>query len=85
MGAVGHEVKASHQEDEVEQEDPVLLKRNPAFGEESTCEVAAGLADGGSVSERSGLRQAETENDDQDGRASSEPVQRPPAVRSSIH
>ena len=85
LGAVGHEIETSHQKDKVEQENPVLLKRNAAFGEESACKVTAGVADGDSVSECSGLRQTETEDDDQDGRTGSEPVQRAPAVRSSIH
>ena len=82
---MGHEVEASHQENEVEQEDPVLFERNPTFGKEGTCEVAAGLADGGSVVESRSLREAEAEDDDQDGRTGSEPVQRAPAVRSSIY
>ncbi len=62
----------------------MLFERNPAFGEESTSEVAAGFTHGGSVSECSGLGEAETEDDNQDGRAGSKPVQRAPAVRSGI-
>ena len=61
------------------------FERNPTFGKEGTCKVAAGLADGGSVVESRSLREAEAEDDDQYGRTGSEPVQRAPAVRSSIY
>lgn len=80
-----HEVEAGHEQDEIDQQQPVALKRDLALLEEGGGDTAADLsADGLALTERLGLGETQTEGDDEDGRASSEPVEGSPAVRGGV-
>jgi len=68
-----HEVEAGHQEDEVDQQEPVALESHFAFREEGRGDILAGFADGFALAEDFGFREAETESDDEDWRAGAEP------------
>ena len=62
----------------------MVFEGDLAFGYEGAGYVAALLANGDTVAERLGLRQAEAEEDDQDRGPGAEPEKRPPAVRGGV-
>lgn len=81
---MGHEVESSHQEDEVNQQEPVPLQRNLALGDESACQTALLCSECLSGPESMGLGQAQPESNDQNWWARAKPVQRPPTVRGGV-
>lgn len=84
LGAVGHEVEACHEEDEVDEEEPVSFQRYASFGEEGAGDASVRFPHSLPFSEGSCLWQAESENDDQHWWAGAEPVERTPAMGCSI-
>jgi hypothetical protein len=74
LASVRHEVEAGHEADEVDQEKPVLLQSDLALSDECACNAwTSSRALGLTLAERLGLGQAQTEEDDEDRRAGSEP------------
>ena len=67
------QVEACHEEDHVAKKKPVLAKSDFAFSQKGTCDVALGVSEGLAVPIGLCLRQAETEDDDQNGWAGAEP------------
>lgn len=91
LAAVAHEVEAGHEQDEVEQQQPVALDGDFAFSEEDAADrlfvaaVAAGLdAHAHALAVGLGLGHHEAEGDEEDGRAGAEPVQRAPSVGGGV-
>ena len=62
----------------------MFLERDAAFREEGTCNATVGFADSVSFSVGCCLREAETEDDDEDWWTCPKPVEGPPAVGCSI-
>jgi hypothetical protein len=58
-----HEVEPGHQQHHVDQDHPVLLQRDLAFGDEGVGDIAARFADSFALKECLGLRKTETEDD----------------------
>ena len=81
---MGHEVEAGHEEDKIAQHLPVVPKRYSSFRDECLADVAASGAYTLSLDEALGLRQAETEGNEEDRRASAEPEERAPTVLGSV-
>ena len=71
---------AYHQQHKIDQEQPVSLHRNLALREERAGQVAVLLPHEISLTVAASLRKAKSEEDNQDWRASSEPVQRAPTM-----
>ena len=84
LTAMRHEVEAGHEQDEVDEEQPVPLQGDFALGEESVGDVPVGLPHRCAITVRFGFWKAKSEDDDQDGWAGAEPVQWSPAVRGGI-
>ena len=85
LRAVGHEVEAGHEEDEVDEEDVVFLEGNTAFGEEGAGDATVGFAHGFSLPVGGCFGQAEPEDDDEDGWAGAEPEEGAPAVGGGVY
>ena len=84
LATVRHEVETSHEKDHVAEEEPVLAEGDFAFGQECACDVTLGSSESLPVTVGLCFWQAQTENDDQDWRACSEPEQWTPAVGSGV-
>ena len=80
-----HEVEPSHQEHKVNQEQPVLLESDLAFGDECAGYASIRMSNGISLTVGLGLWQAETERNNQNWWASSEPEKRSPAMRCGVN
>ena len=63
----------------------MLSERDGAFRQKRAGYAAVGFPHSGSIAIGCGFRQAETEDDDQDGRAGAKPVQWPPAVGCGVY
>ena len=63
LGAVGHEIEAGHEEDEVDEEEPVFFEGDAAFGEEGAGYVAVCFAHCISLAVGCCFWKAETEED----------------------
>ena len=74
LTTMGHEVEAGHQQNEVDENEPMLFQGNLALCDESTRDIALPFSNRDSPAERLSLGQAESENYDQDRWSSSEPV-----------
>ena len=86
LATVRHEIEAGHDEDEVDQEDPVSFDGHFAFSEESTGDAGAGtVPSGDAVAIGLGFREHEAEGDDEDGWAGAEPVEWSPAVGGGVN
>lgn len=80
-----HEVETGHEQDKVDQQQPVALKRDLTLGHEGCSDTTTHLGTRLlTTTESLRLGQTQTERDDQQRRASSEPVQRTPAMRGCI-
>ena len=79
-----HEVEASHEENQVYQQQPMTFQRHFAFSNERPPDISTLVPDELTLLERIGFWQTETEDDEQNRRAGTEPIQRTPAVRRSI-
>ncbi len=84
LGAVGHEVESRHEEDEVDEQDPVAAERDFAFLDEGAGDAALGFAGGDAFAEGDGLGQEEAEDYDEDWGAGSEPEEGAPAVLGGV-
>ena len=82
---MGHEVEACHQKDKVNEEQPMLLERYAAFGNEGNCHTAIRFSHSISFTVRCRLWETKTEEDDEDWGASAKPEKRTPAMRCGIH
>lgn len=81
LTSVGHEVEASHEEDHVSQKEPMALESDLSFGDESTSDVRASrLTNGYTFAVCLCLGKAQSEQDDQNGRACTEPEERAPST-----
>jgi len=58
LTAVGHEVEASHQQDEVDEQNPVFSERDFAFRDEGSGNITFALTDRDTASESLGFWQA---------------------------
>ena len=85
LGAVGHEIEACHEENEVDEKKPVFFEGDLAFGKESVGNVATGLSHCLSFTVGRSLREAEAEEDDEDRGAGAKPIKRTPAMGGSIN
>lgn len=80
-----HKVESGHEQDEIDEQQPVPLEGDLALLKESRGDAATDLGtDGLALSESLGLGETQAEDDDEDGRASSEPVEGSPAVRGGV-
>lgn len=89
LAAVAHEVEAGHQQDQVDEQQPVLLERDLAFADEDGADrvfarVAGLRTEALALLVGFRLGQHQTRNDEEHGRACAEPVQRAPAVRGGV-
>lgn len=84
LTSVGHEVEAGHKEDQVGQKKPVLADGNLALTDEDGADtVIDGFGFGANalaLAVRVGLGEHESCDDEEDGWAGAEPVQRAPGV-----
>jgi hypothetical protein len=84
LAAVGHEIEAGHEENHVDEQDPVLLERVLAHLHEEFGRVGLLFADPLALLIGLGLGQAEAEYDDEDGGAGAEPEEGSPAVADGV-
>ena len=82
---MGHEVKARHQEDQVDQKQPVACNGYFALFYEGLADIALTLARLDLAFIRLGLGEEESPDDEDDGWTGAEPEQRTPAMRRGIH
>jgi hypothetical protein len=81
LTSVGHEVEASHEKDHVSQKEPMALESNLSLGDESTSDIRASrLTNGYTLAICLCLGKAQSEQDDQNGRACTEPEERAPST-----
>lgn len=80
-----HKIESSHQQDHVDQKQPVSLQRNTTLGDKCTGKTALLLADSLSCTEGIGFGQAKSEEDDENWRTSSKPEKGSPAVRGGVY
>jgi len=73
LTAVRHEVESSHEKDEVDQEEPVVLKRDFAFLDKGLADAGAGLADSLTLDEGVSLGKEHSVHNDQERRAGTKP------------
>ena len=85
LAAVGHEVEAGHEEDHVDEQDPVLLERVFALLHEELGRIRLLFADSLALLVGLGLGQAEAEDDDEDGGPGAEPEEGSPAVANGVN
>lgn len=85
VGIAYHKVETGHEQNQVDQQQPVSLNRNLTLRHErcrnTTTHFRARLL---TTTESLRLRQTQTEGNDQDGRARREPIQRAPSMGGSI-
>lgn len=74
LRAVGHEVKARHQEDHVDEQDPVSLQGDLAFLDKGLADVLVDFSNAYSFVVGVRLAQTESEGDDQHWNSAAEPV-----------
>ena len=84
LAAVGHEVEAGHEEDHVDEQDPVLLERVLALLHEELGRVGLLFADPLALLVGLGLGQAEAEDNNEDRGAGAEPEEGSPAVTDGV-
>ena len=80
-----HEVEASHQKHEVDQQQPMALQRHLTFRNECPSDISTLISNKHALFKGIGFWKAETENDDQNWRAGAKPEERAPSVRCSVH
>ena len=84
LGSVGHEVETGHQKHEVCEKQPVAAESNLAFEKEGLGNALAlrlgGSSNAGMLLVNGCLREHETEENDKDGRAGTEPEEWAPAM-----
>lgn len=83
---MGHEIEACHEGNQIAQKKPVLAKSDLALCNESACDtwtlsLALSLAFAIGIC----FRQAEAEEDDENGWARAEPEERAPPMRSGVY
>lgn len=81
LGSVRHEVEAGHEENQVDELEPVALQCDLSFSDESLAKVSIGVSDSNTLVELSGLTEAETKGNDEDWWAGTEPEEWTPTVR----
>ena len=84
---MAHEVEASHEQNQVDEEDPVFLERDLALFKEYIADIIRPIRSSSkplSFLECLGLRQHQASDDEDDRWAGGEPVKRAPAVRSCV-
>ena len=79
-----HEVHASHQENEVDQQQPVSLESDFALFDKSFPDIIPSSPNSLALDIRIGLGQAESENDEEHWRARAKPEERSPPMRSRV-
>lgn len=75
-----HKVEPCHEKDHINQEHPVSFQGDLSFCNKCGCNISAGFSGFDTLSVGTGLGQAESENDDQDWWAGTEPEERSPAM-----
>ena len=68
-----HKVETSHEQDHVDQEEPMLLKSNPSFRNKSSRNIVSSFSDFLALRIHLSLWEHETENNEQNWRPSTEP------------
>jgi hypothetical protein len=84
VGDAYHEVESCHEKNEVDQNHPMFLERNLSFSDESSSDITTFISNENTLLVGVGLRQAKTEDDDEDRRASTEPEEWPPSMARSV-
>ena len=85
LRTMGHKIKASHQEHEVDEQEPVSLQSDFPFHDEGPAFAAVGIADFCTFNVRLGFREHKAEGDDQNWWTGAEPVEWTPGVAGSVH
>lgn len=84
LRAMGHEVEAGHEEDHINEKEPVSLNGSSAFLEECICDVLSCFADSLTFNERVSLREEESEDDQENWWPCSKPEEWAPSVRRGV-
>ena len=80
-----HEIETSHEQDQVDEQEPVLSQCNAGFGHEGACDTVTLFPERITFSIRFGFRQAQAEDDDQHWRACAKPEKWSPSVGSCVN
>lgn len=85
LRAVRHEVEAGHEQDQVDENEPVTLQRDLSFLYEGFADAAVRATQLLVGDVGVGLGHEQPPDDEEGGRRGAEPVQRSPAVRCRVH
>lgn len=84
MEGAYHEVEASHEKNKVDQKEPMSLECDFSFGDEGSCDIALFTSNYCAFDVCVCFWEAESEDDDQDRRASSKPVKGAPSMACGV-